>query len=72
VRAIDLVRNRRIPAIVHTVYYDDKPSRFVAEKTGARLLTLATSVGGAPGVNDYFDLFEYNVGLLVAALGRTE
>jgi zinc/manganese transport system substrate-binding protein len=72
VRVIDLIRNRRIQAIVHTVYYDDKPSRFVAEKTGARLITLATSVGGAPGVQDYFDLFEHNVGLLVAALGQTE
>jgi zinc/manganese transport system substrate-binding protein len=72
VRVIDLIRNRRIQAIVHTVYYDDKPSRFIAEKTGARLLTLATSVGGAPGVSDYFDLFEYNVALLVAALGQTE
>jgi len=72
VRAIDLIRNHRIQAIVHTVYYDDKPSRFVAEKTGARLVTLATSVGGAPGVQDYFDLFEYNVRLLVAALSETE
>jgi zinc/manganese transport system substrate-binding protein len=72
VRVIDLIRNRRIQAIVHTVYYDEKPARFVAEKTGARLITLATSVGGAPGVQDYFDLFEHNVGLLVAALGQTE
>jgi zinc/manganese transport system substrate-binding protein len=72
VRAIDLIRNRRIQAVVHTVYYDDKPSRFVAEKTGARLVTLATSVGGAPGVQDYFALFEYDVRLLIAALGETE
>lgn len=72
VRAIELIRTRKIQAIIHTVYYDDKPSRFVAEKTGARLVTLATSVGGAPGVSDYFDLFEYNVALLVAALGETE
>jgi ABC-type Zn uptake system ZnuABC Zn-binding protein ZnuA len=67
VRVIDLVRSEKIQVIVHTVYYDDKPSRFVAEKTGARLLTLATSVGGAPGVDDYFDLFEYNISLLVDA-----
>jgi len=72
VRAIELVRTGRIHAIVHTVYYDAKPSRFVAEKTGARMITLATSVGGAPDVEDYFDLFEHNVGLLVAALSETE
>lgn len=68
VRIINLMRNERIGTIVNTIYYDDKPSRFVAEKTGARSITLATSVGGAPGVSDYFELFEYNVGLLVAAL----
>jgi zinc/manganese transport system substrate-binding protein len=68
VRVIDLMRSQGIETIVNTVYYDDKPSRFVAEKTGARSITLATSVGGAPGVSDYFDLFEHNVGLLVAAL----
>ncbi len=72
VRAIELIRSQRIQAIVHTVYYEDKPSRFVAEKTGARLLTLATSVEGAPDVQDYFDLFDYNVRLLAAALGETE
>jgi ABC-type Zn uptake system ZnuABC Zn-binding protein ZnuA len=72
VRAIELVRKERIQAILHTVYYDDKPSRFVAEKTGARMITLATSVGGAPDVEDYFDLFEHNVGLLVAALSEVE
>ena len=72
VRVIELIRSERIRAIVHTVYYDDKPSRFVAEKTGARLITLATSVGGAAEVEDYFDLFDYNVGLLVAALSETQ
>jgi len=72
VRTIDLVRSQHIHAIVHTVYYDDKPARFVAEKTGARMITLATSVGGAPGVEDYFDLFEHNVGFLVAALSEIE
>jgi zinc/manganese transport system substrate-binding protein len=72
VRAIELIRRERIRAVIHTVYYDDKAPRFVAEKTGARWITLATSVGGAPGVSDYFALFEYNIGLLVAALSQTE
>ncbi len=48
IRAIELIRRERIHAIVHTLYYDDKPSRFVAEKTGARMITLATSVGELP------------------------
>jgi ABC-type Zn uptake system ZnuABC Zn-binding protein ZnuA len=72
VRAIELIRSQHIHAIIHTVYYDDKPSRFVAEKTGARMVTLATSVGGAPAVENYFDLFEHNVGLLIAALSENE
>jgi zinc/manganese transport system substrate-binding protein len=72
VRVVDLVRDQGIQVIVHTVYYDDKPSRFVAEKTGARLLTLATSVSGAPGVDDYFELFDYNISLLVGAWSEAE
>ena len=72
VRAVDLVRTRRIQVILHTVYYDDKPSRFVADKTGARLVTLATSVGGAPGVDDYFELFDYNLSLLLGAWSEAE
>jgi ABC-type Zn uptake system ZnuABC Zn-binding protein ZnuA len=71
-RAIELIQREHIHAVVHTVYYDDKPSRFVAEKSGARWITLATSVDGAPDVKDYFALFEHNVGLLVSALSETE
>jgi zinc/manganese transport system substrate-binding protein len=70
VRAVSLMRSEGIRVVVHSVYYDEKPSRFVAEKTGGELVTLATSVGGAEGVEDYFDLFDYTVELLVEAFER--
>jgi zinc/manganese transport system substrate-binding protein len=66
-RAINLIRVEGIKVIMHSVYYDEKPARFIAEKTAARVVTLATSVGGAEGANDYLKLFDYNVGLLVEA-----
>jgi zinc/manganese transport system substrate-binding protein len=71
VRVIQLMRAQGIGTVIHSVYYDDKPSRFVAEKAGAEMITLATSVGGADGVDDYFALFDYNVKLLAASLART-
>jgi zinc/manganese transport system substrate-binding protein len=67
-RAINQIQREGIRVILHSAYYDEKPSRFVADKTGARVVTLATSVEGAPGVDDYLSLFEHNVSLLAEAL----
>lgn len=66
-RAINLIRVEGIKVIIHSVYYDAKPARFIAEKTGARVVTLATSVEGAEGVTDYLKLFDHNVHLLLEA-----
>lgn len=72
VRVIQQMRQEGIDTLIHSVYYDDKPSRFVAEKAGARVITLATSVQGAPGVDDYFELFEVNLELLLASFARSD
>jgi ABC-type Zn uptake system ZnuABC Zn-binding protein ZnuA len=41
----------------------------VAERGGARVVTLIPSVGGDPEARDYLELFEVNVGRLARALG---
>jgi ABC-type Zn uptake system ZnuABC Zn-binding protein ZnuA len=71
VRVITLMRRENIGTLIHTVYYDEKPSRFVVEKTNAQLITLATSVGGREGVDDYFDLFDENIELLIGSLAQS-
>lgn len=67
VRVITMMRQENIGTIIHSVYYDEKPSEFVAQKASGEVITLATSVEGARGVDDYFALFDYNVSLLVAS-----
>lgn len=43
--------------------------RQVAERSGARAVTLIASVGGAPEARDYLELFDVNVRRLTEALG---
>jgi ABC-type Zn uptake system ZnuABC Zn-binding protein ZnuA len=49
-------------------YFDTKTPESVARETGARLVVLLPSVGGEKGVDDYIELFDYNLERLVAAI----
>jgi zinc/manganese transport system substrate-binding protein len=45
-----------------------KTPTYVADTIGAKLLVLPTSVGGNEKVKNYFELFDFDVGQIVAAL----
>lgn len=47
-----------------------KTPAYVAEKIGATLVLAPASVGGSEKVKDYFDLFDYDVAQIVAALKK--
>ena len=50
-------------------YFDQKDPQFIAAKTGAQVLVLYPSVGGAKsGTDDYFQLFDLNIANLIKAL----
>jgi len=49
-------------------FYDKKTADFVAGKTGAKVLVLAPSVGGAKGLDDYIRLMTSGIQQLAAAL----
>ena len=68
VELIDLMRAKKIPAILMEPYFDRKTPQQIAEKTGATLLVFIPSVGGLPEIKDYFGLFDYDVQLLTDAL----
>ena len=68
VEIVNLTRDKKIPVILMEPYFDSKAPQSVAEKTGARLLTLIPSVGGVPEIKDYIGLFDYDVKLLADAL----
>lgn len=72
VRIIQLVRQENIGTLIHSVYHDDKPSRFVVEKTDAEIIVLMTSVHGHESIENYFDLFDYNLDILLASFERSD
>jgi ABC-type Zn uptake system ZnuABC Zn-binding protein ZnuA len=56
--------------VLSTPYFDPRFARFVADKTGARIVELAHQVGARPEARDYLATVDYNVGTLVAAFGN--
>lgn len=66
---IQRMKEQRVKAIVMEPYFDKKTPQSVAERTGAKLVVLYPSVGGAKsGTDDYFALFDTNIRNLVSAL----
>ncbi len=69
---INQMRRDNIKLILVEPYFDLKTPQSIARATGAEVLVLLPSVGGEREVTDYFKLFDYNIGLLTAALDRTK
>jgi zinc/manganese transport system substrate-binding protein len=64
---IALMRQRKIPVLVASNYFDRNQIRQVAERTGAKPVIVPENTQGAPGVNTYFDLMSTWVNGLAAA-----
>ena len=67
-QVINTVKREGIKAIVMEPYFDRKTPQSIAERTGAKVVVLYPSVGGKPGLDDYFKLFDYDINELVKAL----
>ncbi len=66
---IGLMKEQKVKAIVMEPYFDQKTPQSIADRTGAHLVVLYPSVGGAKsGTDDYFQLFETNIVNLIKAL----
>jgi len=63
------MKERHIPVLFAGNYYDRNQVEEVAARTGAKAVIVAGNVGGAPGVNTYFDLINLWVSELARALG---
>lgn len=64
---IELMRARRIPVIFSPNYFDRRRIREIADRTGARGVTVPAQTDGAPGVETYFDLVNVWINELTAA-----
>jgi zinc/manganese transport system substrate-binding protein len=63
------MKRQSVRVIVVEPYWSLKTPEAIAAQVGGRVIVLAPSVGGRPEVQDYIQLFDYNVRQLTAALG---
>ncbi len=59
-----------VGVIVSRPFLEHRSTDLLNERTGVPTLTLPLEVGGAPGVEDYFGLFDFVTGELARALSR--
>jgi zinc/manganese transport system substrate-binding protein len=71
---IDLIgemKRQNVKILLVEPYFDLKTPNSIGRETGARVLVLPPSVGGEKEITDYIKLFDYDLGLLVAAIKET-
>lgn len=61
------ILEKKIRGIILETYNPMRPAESVAQRTGARVITLCQNVGEFPEVTDYFSLMEYNVRQLTSS-----
>ena len=64
------MKRQQVKVIIIEPYFDSKTPKQIAAQTGATVLTMAPSVGGQPGTEDYIKLFDFNINLLVTTLSK--
>ncbi|MFA6468553.1 MAG: metal ABC transporter substrate-binding protein [Bacteroidota bacterium] len=67
-KIISVMKRDRIAIIINSMYFKAESAELVARNTGGKVVTLATSVGGVPEIQNYFELFDHNVRQLLSAL----
>jgi ABC-type Zn uptake system ZnuABC Zn-binding protein ZnuA len=65
-QVIALMKERKIPVLFASNYFDRNQIQQVAQRTGARAVIVPENTNGAPGVNSYFDLMNTWVNGLAA------
>ena len=65
---IQTIEIQDVQLVISANYYPRSTPEIVAQKSGATALVLPAMVGGAEGVNDYFELFDALVGEITGAL----
>jgi zinc/manganese transport system substrate-binding protein len=68
VKIISEIKANNIKVIITSPYFTTSSSDVVSKQTNAKTAILATSVGAFDEVKTYFDLFDYDINKLIAAL----
>lgn len=64
-RLIEQIRGSKIGLLIMEPYYERRSADYLHEQTGIRIAVVPNSVGGVPGADDYFGLFDVIVRALV-------
>ena len=70
---LELITNMKrdnIKLVLVEPYFDLRTPNSIAEKTGGQVLTMMPSVGGTKEITNYFQLFDYDINLLVNAFAK--
>lgn len=65
---VDLMQRGHVKLILAVPYFDPRHASLVAERTGAKVVSLTHQVGGREGVGTYFDSIDYNIKQLAKAM----
>lgn len=68
----ELAQMRKVTAIVRQPHEPQRDADFLAARTGAPVVVLASGVGAVPEARDYLSLIDYNVRALSRRSGRSE
>jgi ABC-type Zn uptake system ZnuABC Zn-binding protein ZnuA len=65
---IQLMKRENCKVVLVEPYFDLKTPQSIGRETGAQVVVYLPSVGGEKQVTNYFELFDYDIGLLIKAL----
>jgi zinc/manganese transport system substrate-binding protein len=69
---IQLMKRENCKVVLVEPYFDLKTPQSIGRATGAQVVVYLPSVGGEKQVTNYFELFDYDIGLLIKAFQATQ
>jgi zinc/manganese transport system substrate-binding protein len=67
-KVINEVKSDNIKVLISSPYFSTSTPELISKQTGAKAITLATSVGAFDSIKNYFDLFDYDINQIISAL----
>jgi ABC-type Zn uptake system ZnuABC Zn-binding protein ZnuA len=67
IELIQLIKRENGKVVLVEPYFDLKTPQSIGRETGAQVIVYLPSVGGEKQVTNYFELFDYDIGLLIKA-----
>jgi zinc/manganese transport system substrate-binding protein len=67
-KLIQQVKEQGVKVIAMEPFYDDRVPKLISRETGAKVVTVAPSVGGNNTIQDYIGLFDFDVRVLTESL----